>query len=142
MKISIGSDHAGYALKTNIIKYLENQRISVLDCGCFSEDRADYPDYGHAVAENVISGDSDYGIIICGSGNGINMAANKHTGIRSALCWNTEIARLAKEHNDANIIALPARFISVDDAEKCIDVFIKSKFEGGRHAERIKKINC
>lgn len=142
MKISIGSDHAGYALKTNIIKYLENQRISVFDCGCFSEDRADYPDYGHAVAENVISGDSDYGIIICGSGNGINMAANKHTGIRSALCWNTEIARLAKEHNDANIIALPARFISVDDAEKCIDVFIKSKFEGGRHAERIKKINC
>ena len=142
MNISIGSDHAGFQLKSAIINYLDSIGVEVTDKGCFSEERADYPDYGHAVAMDVIGGKSDNGIIICGSGNGINMTANKHAGIRSALCWNTEIASLAKQHNNANIIALPARFISEQEAIACVEAFLKSEFEGGRHADRVNKINC
>ena len=140
MKISIGSDHAGFALKEKLILYIRSKNNEVKDCGCYSEERADYPDFGHAVATSVESKESELGVIICGSGNGINMTANKHNGIRSALCWNEEIAKLARQHNDANIIALPARFISETEAKKCVDVFLTEKFEGGRHAGRVEKI--
>lgn len=141
-KIAIGSDHAGFELKQELISYLKGKNISVIDKGTFSEERADYPDYGHAVATAVTSGEVETGILMCGSGNGINMAANKHKGIRAALCWNSEIAALARQHNDANILVLPARYISKEEAYKCIDVFLTEKFEGGRHQQRIDKIDC
>lgn len=140
MKVSIGADHAGFNLKTQIINYLKQEGYFVFDKGCFSEDRADYPDYAHAVAQSILSGESVYGILICGSGNGINMTANKHSGIRSALCWNKEIASLARQHNNANAMALPARFISESDALECVNVFLNTEFEGGRHRDRILKI--
>jgi ribose 5-phosphate isomerase B len=141
-KLAIGADHAGFALKEKIRKNLIEKGMIVHDCGCYSEERADYPDFGHAVAIIVENHKADYGIIICGSGNGINMAANKHAGIRSALCWNEEIATLARQHNDANILALPARFISEEEAMRCVLTFLQTPFEGGRHADRIKKIAC
>ena len=142
MKIAIGSDHAGFERKEEVRNYLLSKGYTVLDKGTYSEERADYPDFGHAVAIAVESGEADLGIVLCGSGNGINMSANKHKGIRSALCWNEEIAALARQHNDANIMALPARFISKETAIKCTDAFLSSTFEGGRHADRIKKIDC
>lgn len=142
MKIAIGSDHAGFLLKKELINYLTSKNIEVIDKGCYSEERADYPDFGHAVANSVENKDVDLGILICGSGNGINMSANKHQAIRSALCWKAEIAELARQHNDANIMALPARYITTEEAQKCTDAFINSVFEGGRHADRIKKITC
>lgn len=141
IKIAIGSDHAGFELKEQLITYLISHNNIVIDKGCFSLDRADYPDYGHAVANAVINNDVDFGILMCGSGNGINMSANKHKGIRAALCWNAEIASLARQHNDANILVLPARYISVEEAYKCIDVFLTDKFEGGRHQARLEKID-
>ncbi len=142
MKIAIGSDHAGFELKEVLIQYLKTKAIEVNDKGCYSLERADYPDHGHAVANSVVAHEVDFGILMCGSGNGINMSANKHKGIRAALCWNSEIASLARQHNDANILVLPARYISVDEAKKCVDFFLSEKFEGGRHADRIKKIDC
>jgi len=141
-KIAIGSDHAGYELKEIVKKYLEEKRIEVKDFGPFSEERADYPDYAHPVAIAVESNTVDLGILMCGSGNGINMTANKHQGIRSALCWKEEIAEMARLHNDANIIALPARYISKEEALKCVEKFINTSFEGGRHAGRVEKISC
>jgi ribose 5-phosphate isomerase B len=142
MKIAIGSDHAGFERKEEIRTYLKEKGVEVLDKGTYSEERADYPDFGHAVAISVENKEVDLGIILCGSGNGINMSANKHKGIRSALCWNEEIAALARQHNDANIMALPARFISKETAIKCVDAFLNSTFEGGRHADRVQKIDC
>lgn len=142
IKIAIGSDHAGFELKEHLINYLKQKNFIVVDKGCFSADRADYPDYGHAVAISVVNKEVDFGILMCGSGNGINMAANKHQGIRAALCWNNEIASLARKHNDANILVLPARYIEEVEAKKCIDVFLNEQFEGGRHLDRILKINC
>jgi len=142
MKLAIGSDHAGFLLKQELINYLKSINIEVIDKGCFSEERADYPDFGHAVANSVENKEVDLGVLICGSGNGINMSANKHQGIRSALCWTAEIAELARQHNDANIMALPARYITSIEAKKCIDAFINNVFEGGRHLDRIKKIAC
>lgn len=142
MKIAIGSDHAGFERKEEIRAYLKEKGIPVVDKGTYTEERADYPDFGHAVAISVENKEVELGIILCGSGNGINMSANKHKGIRSALCWNEEIAALARQHNDANIMALPARFISKETALKCVDAFLNSTFEGGRHADRIKKIDC
>jgi ribose 5-phosphate isomerase B len=141
-RLSIGSDHAGFILKEKVRNYLTEQGFSVKDFGCYSEERADYADFGHAVALSVENKETDLGIIICGSGNGINMAANKHAGIRSALCWNAEIASLARQHNDANVLALPARFIEEQEALKCVDVFLNTPFEGGRHADRVRKIDC
>lgn len=141
MKISIGSDHAGFELKSAIIKHLGNKGIQVIDKGCYSLDRADYPDHGHAVANSVLSKECDCGIVICGSGNGINMSVNKHKGIRGALCWNPEVAALAKQHNDANIIALPARFLNNEEAFSCVDAYLGASFEGGRHQGRIEKID-
>lgn len=141
MKIAIGSDHAGFQLKQEIINYLTTKSISVEDKGCYSIERADYPDFGHAVALAVLNKEVNLGILMCGSGNGINMSANKHNGIRAALCWNEEIATLAKQHNDANILTLPARYITLEEAKKCVDAFLNNEFEGGRHADRIKKID-
>ncbi len=141
-KIAIGCDHAGFELKEIIKKHLTNQHFLVEDFGVFSDERADYPDYAHQVAIAVENKNDDLGILICGSGNGINMTANKHQGIRSALCWKAEIAELARLHNNANIIALPARFITVEEAKNCVDIFLTTDFEGGRHAERVNKIKC
>jgi ribose 5-phosphate isomerase B len=140
--IPIGSDHAGFKLKQAIIVYLTDQGYQVKDFGCFSEDSIDYADYAHPVSEMVESNEGMRGILICGSGNGINMTANKHQGIRSALCWNNEIASLARQHNDANIIALPARFISEEEALSMVNLFLNTPFEGGRHLNRIQKIPC
>jgi len=141
ISISIGSDHAGFELKKQIIDYLKNKSFIVIDKGCFSEERADYPDFAHHTAESVITKESEFGILMCGSGNGINMTANKHKGIRAALCWTSEIAAMARQHNDANVLVLPARYITISVALKCVDVFLSEKFEGGRHQERIEKID-
>lgn len=140
--IPIGADHAGFILKGKIINFLETHGYQVKDFGCFSEESIDYPDYAHPVAEMVEQNAGMLGILICGSGNGINMTANKHKGIRSALCWNDEIAALARQHNDANIVALPARFISDEVALDIVKIFLGTEFEGGRHQKRIDKISC
>ncbi|MFN5147658.1 MAG: ribose 5-phosphate isomerase B [Flavobacteriia bacterium] len=140
--IPIGADHAGFQLKEAVKKHLSLKGYEIKDFGCFSEESIDYPDFGHPVAEMVESNPGMLGIVICGSGNGINMTANKHQGIRSALCWKKEIAELARQHNNANIIALPARFISEDEALEMIDTFLFTEFEGGRHQKRIDKITC
>ncbi len=140
MKIAIGSDHAGFELKEMLIEYLKAKEYEVSDMGTYSADRADYPDFAHPVAAVVTRGKADFGVLICGSGNGVNMTANKHHGVRSALCWNVEIAKLARQHNNANIIALPARFISGKIAEECVTAFLTTEFEGGRHTDRVKKI--
>lgn len=141
MKIALGSDHAGFQLKEKLKPYLVSKGYEIKDFGCYSEERADYPDFAHYVSEAVSKKEYDMGLLICGSGNGINMAANKHKDIRSALCWNAEIAELARLHNDANVLTLPGRYISEEEAKKCVDVFFTTNFEGGRHAERVKKIN-
>jgi len=139
-RIATGADHAGFRLKETIKEYLLSKGIEVKDFGCYTEERADYPDFAHPVAEAIEKKEFDFGILICGSANGISMAANKHKGIRAAICWNEEVAKLARQHNDANIISLPARFISEEEAKKCIDTFLSEKFEGGRHADRVEKI--
>jgi ribose 5-phosphate isomerase B len=136
-KIAIGSDHAGFELKEELIDYLKSKNITVYNKGCFSSERADYPDYGHTVANSVLMGEAELGILMCGTGNGINISANKHKGIRAALCWNAQVAALARQHNDANILTLPARCISLEDALKCVDAFLSAEFEGGRHQLRI-----
>ena len=141
-KIAIGSDHAGFELKEVLISYLKTKNTEVFDKGCYSLERADYPDAAHAVATAVINNEVTFGILMCGSGNGINMSANKHKRIRSALCWNSEISALARQHNDANILTLPARYITIEEAKNCVDTFLSEQFEGGRHADRIKKIDA
>lgn len=142
MKLAIGSDHAGFLLKQSLIEFLKELGHEVMDLGCHSEDSIDYPDYAHPVAEEVEAQTVNLGILICGSGNGISMTANKHQGIRCALCWNPEIARLARQHNDANIVSLPARFINTQTAIEIVRDFISTEFEGGRHATRVAKISC
>lgn len=141
MLIPIGCDHAGVDLKEIVKTHLLNKGFEVEDHGTNGPDSVDYPDFGHKVAENVTKA-KGLGIVICGSGNGINMTVNKHQEIRSALCWTTEIAELARQHNDANIIAVPARFVSTDLALEMIDVFLATAFEGGRHGRRVDKISC
>jgi len=141
MKIAIGSDHAGFPLKEKLKMYLQSKGIEFKDFGCYTEERVDYPDFAHAVAMGIINREFDFGLLICGSGNGINMAANKHRQIRSAICWMPEIAELARLHNDANILTLPGRYITEEEAKKCVDVFLNTAFEGGRHTERVKKIS-
>lgn len=140
--VPIGCDHAGYHLKLALIQHLTNQGYEIKDYGCFSEESIDYPDFAHPVAEMVENNDGTLGILICGSGNGINMTANKHQGVRSALCWKKEIAELARQHNNANIITLPARFVSEKEAIEMVDVFFSTEFEGGRHQKRVDKISC
>lgn len=139
-KIIVASDHAGYRLKEKIIKWLIANRYNVKDIGCYSEESVDYPDYAHPLAVAVEGGEYDFGITICGTGNGINMAANKHNRIRSAVCWSEEISRLARSHNDANVCALPGRFISESEAILIVKTFLNTDFEGGRHKRRIDKI--
>ena len=140
MKISIGNDHAGPEYKKAIVSFLEKNGHQIINHGTDSEDSVDYPDFGHPVATDVENGNADLGIVICGSGNGIAMTVNKHQGIRGALCWKKEIAQLAREHNDANILTLPARFVSVEEALEMVTVFWNTDFEGGRHQKRIDKI--
>ena len=139
-KIVIASDHAGFSLKEKILKFLINEKYKIKDLGSFSNENVDYPDYAHPLAIAVANGEFDLGISICGSGNGINMTVNKHQLIRGALCWNEEIARLARAHNNANICALPGRFISESEALLIVKTFLTTDFEGGRHKKRIDKI--
>jgi ribose 5-phosphate isomerase B len=139
--IAIGCDHAGFELKQGIKLILEDQGYVVIDKGCFTVDSVDYPDFAHAVATAVLAREVESGILMCGSGNGINMTANKHKGIRAALCWKSEIAELARKHNDANILVMPARFIEFDEAKSCVEVFLSQEFEGGRHQKRIDKMD-
>ena len=139
--IAIASDHAGFQLKLDIIKYIEELGYTLKDFGTNSSQSVNYPDFGHPLALAVEEGEYRLGISLCGSGNGINMVTNKHRGIRGALCWNREIARLARSHNDANICSLPARFIDLDTAKEIVNVFLNTEFEGGgRHVDRIKNI--
>lgn len=140
--IAIGCDHAGYEYKEAIINALEEKNIVCLDKGTDSLDSVDYPDFVHPVADSIGAGLANLGIIVCGSGNGAAMTANKHQGIRAALCWNNELASLARLHNDANIISIPARFISIEEAISMVEIFLATEFEGGRHARRVGKIAC
>jgi ribose 5-phosphate isomerase B len=139
--IALAADHAGFQLKEILIKMLKTQEYKILDFGTNTSESVDYPDFAHPMAEAVETKKADVGISICGSGNGINMTVNKHQGIRSALCWNAEIAELARLHNDANVCALPARFISSEKAVEIVNIFLKTGFEGGRHQNRIDKIS-
>jgi ribose 5-phosphate isomerase B len=140
MKIALASDHAGYALKQKVQLFLEDNGATVKDFGCYSTDSCDYPDYAHPLAEAVEKGEYDYGVVICSTGNGITMTANKHQGIRAALCCDTKLAELARQHNDANVLGLPANFISSIMALDIVRTFFQTDFEGGRHARRVAKI--
>ncbi len=142
MKISIGNDHAGPEYKQAIVAMLTKAGHQVINHGTDSPDSVDYPDFGHPVALDVQEGRADFGIVICGSGNGINMTVNKHQGIRAALCWNKEIAALARLHNNANIISIPARFTAIPQAVEMVETFLSTAFEGGRHQNRVDKISC
>jgi ribose 5-phosphate isomerase B len=142
MTIAIGCDHAGFTLKQPVIQFLKKKGYEVLDFGTNSPDSVDYPDFAHPAALAVESGKAAFGVLICGSGTGVAVTANKHQGIRCALCWKTEIAALARQHNNANMIALPARFISKRLALKMLEVFLITEFEGGRHAKRVNKMTC
>lgn len=142
MVIPIGCDHAGYEMKIQLIEFLKSKGYEVQDHGCYSTDSIDYPDFAHPVANQIEENEGMLGILLCGSGNGINMTANKHQGIRAALCWKKEIAQLAREHNDANILTLPARFLTIDEAKEMVDTFLNTPFEGGRHQKRVDKIAC
>ena len=143
LRIAICNDHAGFDLKNTILDHLKAIQVAkVKDFGSYSSERCDYPDFAHPLSIAIEKGEFDFGISICGSGNGINMTANKHNGIRSALCWEDEIASLARSHNDANVIALPARFITEANAKGMINIFLSTGFEGGRHKTRVDKIPC
>ena len=140
MKVGMASDHAGFELKAALKEYLSAKGYEVLDYGTDSGESVDYPDFAHPLADAVEKGNVSFGIAICGTGNGICMTANKHQGVRGALCWIPEIAVLAKQHNNANVLAMPARFISVEQAKEILDAYMNASFEGGRHQRRIDKI--
>lgn len=142
MKIAIGNDHAGTEYKLAIVGLLKSMDITVVNYGTDGSDSVDYPDFIHPVARDVEKNTVDLGIIICGSGNGASMTANKHQKVRAALCWNKEITTLAREHNDANILSLPARFISLNQALEMVQTFLNTPFQGGRHERRVEKIPC
>lgn len=142
MKISIGNDHAGTTYKFAVVDLLKSRNIEVINYGTDDEESVDYPDFVHPVAQDVQDKKVDFGIIICGSGNGANMTANKHQGVRSALCWNKEIVALAREHNNANVLSIPARFTAKEQALEMVEVFLDTKFAGGRHSRRVEKISC
>ena len=142
MKIALGGDHAGFEYKKEVIELLKELGHETKDFGPFNLDSVDYPDFVHPVANGVENKEFDLGILICGSGNGVSMAANKHQDIRAALCWNTELAGLSRQHNDANIISMPARFVSLNDAKEMVKTFVSTDFEGGRHQGRVDKIKC
>ncbi|HVT84738.1 MAG TPA: ribose 5-phosphate isomerase B [Chitinophagaceae bacterium] len=140
--IAIGSDHAGFDYKEDLISFLEGKGLLYHDHGTHSKDSVDYPDYAHPVALAVENGEAAFGILLCGSGNGVAITANKHQGVRAAICWGEELSKLAREHNDANIICIPARFVREGDAEKMVEIFMHTAFEGGRHQRRVEKISC
>ncbi|MBL7758696.1 MAG: ribose 5-phosphate isomerase B [Chitinophagaceae bacterium] len=140
--IAIGSDHAGFDYKEDLISFLEGKGLLFEDFGAHSKDSVDYPDYAHPVATAVESGNYAFGILLCGTANGVAITANKHQSIRAALCWGDEIAKLTRQHNDANIICIPARFVREGDAERMVSTFMTTEFEGGRHASRVGKIAC
>lgn len=140
MKIAFASDHAGYGLKKYLIEKMHERGYEIVDFGTHSEESCDYPDYAHPAALSIVNGECSFGIAICGTGNGIAMTLNKHQGIRAALCWKPEIAALARQHNNANVLVMPARFITLEEADAILDAFLKSDFEGGRHQKRIDKI--
>ena len=140
--IAIGCDHAGFDCKESLISFLEGGKRAFQDFGTFSKDSVDYPDFAHPVALAVERGEASFGILLCGSANGVAITANKHQGVRAAICWGEEIAELARKHNDANILCVPARFVRDGVAEKMLDIFINTPFEGGRHKERVDKIGC
>lgn len=141
LRIAVCNDHAGYELKLKILEYLEGEGAEVKDFGAFSAESSDYADFAHPMACAIKKGEFDFGVSICGSGNGISMTLNKHLGIRAALCWKPEIALLARQHNDANVLSLPARFLTDSEALNMVDVFFSTDFEGGRHQRRIDKMN-
>ncbi len=142
LPIAIGSDHAGFEVKQLLIAELEKGGYTVADKGCNNLDSADYPDYAHPVAEMVEQHEAAFGILICGSANGVAITANKHQGVRAALCWQVEIAKLARQHNNANVVCLPARFISTDQCNWIMQAFMTTAFEGGRHEKRVAKMTC
>jgi len=140
--IAIGCDHAGLEYKAALIAFLEKNNYAVKDFGTYTNDSVDYPDYAHPVAQSVETNQCGFGILICGSANGVAITANKHAGIRAAICWKAEIAELARLHNNANVICIPARFVQMDEAENMVNLFMQTAFEGGRHEKRVLKINC
>ncbi len=142
MKIAVGSDHAGFEYKEELRKWLEKSGYELKDFGAHSSASADYPDFAHPVASAVENKEFDLGLLVCGSANGVAITANKHQGIRAAICWTTELASLARQHNNANILCLPARFISIEQATTILETFLTTDFEGGRHATRVNKISC
>lgn len=142
MKIAIGGDHAGFTYKEKIVQYLKEKGVEVKDFGPYAPDSVDYPDFVHPVANAIVDKEFDFGILICGSGNGVAMTANKHQQIRAALCWNTDLAALSRQHNNANIICIPERFVDYDLAQSMVDTFLSAEFEGGRHQNRVNKISC
>ena len=140
--IAIGADHAGFEFKSQLISFLEEKGLSIKDLGTYSGDSADYPDFAHPVAAAVEDGEAAFGILVCGSANGVAITANKHQNVRAAICWLNEIASLARQHNNANVICLPARFVSLDEATEMVNTFLATAFEGGRHEKRVGKIAC
>ena len=140
--LGIASDHAGFEMKEELKRFLKEKGYEVKDFGTRSPESMDYPDVAHPLAESIERGEVSQGIALCGSGNGISMTLNKHQGVRAALCWNEELAALARQHNDANVLSLPARFISVELAKRIVEKFLESSFEGGRHLRRVNKIPC
>lgn len=140
--IAIGADHAGFEYKTVIADLLQEKGYEIKDFGTYSNDSVDYPDFAHPVADAIEKGEAGCGILVCGSANGVAISANKHQGIRAAICWQTDIAVLARQHNDANVLCIPARFISIPEVNEIVDLFLNTAFEGGRHATRVGKIGC
>jgi ribose 5-phosphate isomerase B len=140
--IAVGCDHAGFPYKARVVQILQERGIELLDYGTNSADSVDYPDFVHPVAEAIEEGRAQQGIVLCGSGNGVAITANKHQGIRAAICWQSELASLARQHNDANVLALPVRFIKEEEAARIVNAFLDAEFEGGRHARRVGKIAC
>lgn len=140
--IAIGADHAGFDYKTDLINWLQQKGLQVIDKGLYENKSVDYPDYAHPVAEAVEKEEAAFGILLCGSANGVCMTANKHQGIRAGLSWQNDVARLIRQHNDANVICIPARFVALELAKQMIEVFIETPFEGGRHQTRVNKISC
>lgn len=142
LPVAIGCDHAGFEYKQALVSFLSGKNVRSKDFGTYSAESVDYPDFAHPVAQAVEDGEAAFGILICGTGNGVAMTANKHQNVRAAVCWGEELAGLVRKHNDANIICIPARFVKEDLAEKMVEIFIHTEFEGGRHENRVKKIAC
>ena len=140
LPIALGCDHAGFDCKEDLISFLEGEGVAFKDYGTYNKDSVDYPDFAHPVANAVEKGEASFGILLCGSANGVAITANKHKGIRAAICWGEELAKLSREHNNANILCIPARFVREGDAEKMVQLFINTPFEGGRHQRRVEKI--